>query len=341
MKVIHLPLNASQMSILCKGLRENGVEATACNYVSHAFGFQNSDDICLHLEKYSTQREKEQILRKFYDYAIKEYDIFHFHYTDLSIFPNRDELERIKKTGKKMVIQHCGSEVRRLSIARSFNNPFVEVKDYWKKESRIISLLNDLSNIFDHAVVADYELYNYVKGYYKNVHVINQVIDLRNIPPSYPCPTTKIPLIVHAPSHQKVKGTEYILEAVNRLKACGYQFEFKLVEKMNNDKALELYRQADIIIDQLCIGAFGIVSLEAMALGKTVICFIRDDLIKTYPPNLPIVNTNPTTIYNVLRRILINHEQRHSLGVRGREFVEEYYDSIKVGKQLIELYNKL
>ncbi|MGM7719608.1 glycosyltransferase family 4 protein [Metabacillus sp. Hm71] len=341
MKVIHLPLNASQMSIICKGLRENGVEAKACNFVDHEFGFKDHNDICLYLEKIKNKKLKQQKLKNFYEQVINKYDIFHFHFTDLTVFPSQSELKYFKKLGKKMVIQHCGSEVRRLSVARSFNNPYVQVKEFWQDESRITALLQKLSNIFDQAVVADHELYHYVKDFYKNVHIINQVIDLEKISPSYPSRTNKKPLVVHAPSHQKVKGTEFVLDAVQRLKAAGYLFEFKLIEKMKNERALQLYRQADIIIDQLCIGAFGIVSLEAMALGKPVICFIRDDLIKTYPSNLPIVNASPITIYNVLEHILSNPTERYNLGVKGRKYVEKHYDANIVAKQLIDLYNKI
>lgn len=104
---------------------------------------------------------------------------------------------------------------------------------------------------------------------------------------------------------------------------------------------MEIYRQADIIIDQLCIGAFGMLSLERMALGKPVICYIRENLIETYPSELPIINANPKTIYNQLRSIISNGELLRNLGEKGRVCVERHHDSIKIAHQLKSLYEIL
>ena len=77
--------------------------------------------------------------------------------------------------------------------------------------------------------------------------------------------------MLHAPSRRIVKGTKYILDAVEELKSEGLKFDFKMVEGMKNSDAKELYRTADIVVDQLRIGWYGVLAVEAMALGKPVI----------------------------------------------------------------------
>ncbi|MCM3100037.1 glycosyltransferase [Priestia megaterium] len=114
-----------------------------------------------------------------------------------------------------------------------------------------------------------------------------------------------------------------------------------LVENMSHKSVMEIYRQADIIIDQLCIEAFGMLSLERMALGKPVICYIPEDLIETYASELPIINANPKTIYNQLRSIISNGELLRNLGEKGRVYVERHHDSIKIAHQLKSLYEIL
>lgn len=90
---------------------------------------------------------------------------------------------------------------------------------------------------------------------------------------STPGPT---PIVIHAPSHRGAKGTAHILEAVDRLKAEGVAFEFVLVEKLSNTEARKLYERADLVVDQLLAGWYGGFAVEAMALGKPVICYLRD-----------------------------------------------------------------
>ena len=62
------------------------------------------------------------------------------------------------------------------------------------------------------------------------------------------------PVIIHAPSRRRVKGTDAVLAAINQLQAEGIAFEFRLVEGLPNDEALKLYAESDIIVDQLGLG---------------------------------------------------------------------------------------
>lgn len=88
------------------------------------------------------------------------------------------------------------------------------------------------------------------------------------------------PLVIHAPSHRGVKGTRYIMEAVARLKAEGVNFEFTLVEGLSNAQARALSETADLLVDQLLTGWYGAVAVEMMALGKPVVCYLREDDLK-------------------------------------------------------------
>lgn len=328
------------MTVMCQALRSIGVEATSCHFEQGRYQFK--PDICLHLEKLSP-RERMEKKREFLLEAAQKYDVFHFHFGE-TFFPDRSDLAFLKNLGKKLVVQHRGSEVRRLSIARKMGNPYVFVKENWRNESKIIDNLKELSKYIDHAIVADHELLPYIKDYYKHVHVIRQVIDPNQFAPVYPSPSKKKPLIVHCPSHRKMKGTKYILDAIKKLKKKKrnkLKFDFLLLENVPHHEVLRAYRQADLVIDQLRIGAFGIASLEGMALGKPVICYIRDGLEKTYPPGLPIYQANPDTIYRAIKKLIKHPEKRKKLGIKGRRYVEQFYNSKEIAKDLLKLYKHL
>lgn len=152
------------------------------------------------------------------------------------------------------------------------------------------------------------------------------------------------PLILHAPSHQKVKGTKYVLDAVKRLEREGYKFNFELVN-LPFEEAKMRYKEADIIIDQLLAGWYGGFAVEAMALGKPVISYIREKDLSFIPlemkNDLPIINASPQNIYNKLKRYIENPELLNSIGLRSRSYIEKWHDPDKIVLQLISEYEKI
>ncbi|GGB49046.1 glycosyltransferase family 1 protein [Virgibacillus dakarensis] len=334
MRVLHIPEGGLPMINLCRALRSTGVTATACHFYANHFNFQS--DVCLNLQDIP-EHLREKKINQYFKKVIKEYDIFHFHFGG-TFFPDKRDLKILKRAGKKMVVHHRGSDVRLLSAAKS-QNQFVRVKPEWTEE-KIKENLAQLSKYIDHAIVQDYELETYINDYYKETHVIPHIIDHNELQPNYP-KGKATPLIVHAPTKRDLKGTEFILEAVKQLKNSGVSLEFKLIEGMDHQETIKLLAKADIVIDQLRIGSYGYLSTEAMALGKPVICYIREDLIDKYPAKLPIVNANPDSITTVLGNLINTPNQWKSLGVKGRAYAKQHHSAQKVINQYIEVYKKL
>lgn len=146
--------------------------------------------------------------------------------------------------------------------------------------------------------------------------------------------------IVHGPSNRAIKGTKYLLEAVETLQKEGVPVELKLIEGMRHADAMRACRDADIAIDQLLIGAYGQFSVEMMALGKPVICYIRDDLRDFYTGDLPIISADPSSITRVLRQLVEHRDRWEALGQRGRAYVRDVHDSAIVARQALERYSQ-
>lgn len=149
--------------------------------------------------------------------------------------------------------------------------------------------------------------------------------------------------IIHAPSHRAFKGTRFVLKAVNLLKEQGFHFNFELIEGLSNSEARKHYETADILIDQLLAGWYGGLAVELMALGKPVICYIREDDLKFIPAqmrqDLPIINASPSSIYSVLKEWLL--KPRSELISRAREcrrYVEKWHDPLKIAAILKQDY---
>ncbi|HSK72878.1 MAG TPA: glycosyltransferase, partial [Pyrinomonadaceae bacterium] len=156
----------------------------------------------------------------------------------------------------------------------------------------------------------------------------------------FPDPLNKKPVVVHSPSAPVAKGTKFILQAIESLKAK-YDFEFVLVENMAREKALETMRGCDIFVDQLIIGSHGYAAVEAMAFGKPVVCYINPVTGKNYLPELPIFNANPENITEKLEILLKDGALRNELGKKGRNYVEKYHDDKKLAENLAKTYREV
>lgn len=152
-----------------------------------------------------------------------------------------------------------------------------------------------------------------------------------------------LPVLAHAPSHQGVKGTRFVLDAVQRLRQEGVQFEFKLIEGVPHNEAMRLYAGADLLVDQLLVGWYGGVAVEVMALGKPVVAYIRESDLQFLPSEmsaaLPIISATPATLHDVLRHWL--RGPRDALVERGRSsraFVERWHHPRAVAETTRDTY---
>ncbi|MCR2804442.1 glycosyltransferase family protein [Paenibacillus soyae] len=334
MKVLHLPYNpAGQMSSQALALRKAGVQASFCTYGESVYKYP-TDIRSPIAHVYGAKRISA--MDHFAREALQQYDLFHFHggltFSNSYQYPDLPLLE-----GKKKIMNFWGSEVRRLSIAET-NNPYIRVK--LTDEAAIEERLKKLSAHFEHVIVPDYEIFEYVNEYFENVHIIRYVVDHEGIVPHYPAVDSTRPLIVHAPSEPYLKGTEFVCAAIEQLKTKA-DFDFRLVQNMPHSEAMALYKDADIIVDQLCLGVYSILSIESMLHGKPVITYIRDDLRERYPADLPVVSANPDTIEETLLHLLQHPEERYRLGVEGREYAVKHHSPEKIAQELLEIYSKL
>lgn len=164
-----------------------------------------------------------------------------------------------------------------------------------------------------------------------------------------PYHTRLLPRVVHLPSNKEVKGTTAIVLAIQDLLAEGASFQFSyLNEPVSHHEALQLIRDADIVID--CInmvqrarghafpfGEFGNLAKECAALGRPVIT--NHQFVSEYDRHyghagVTIANTT-ADLKSVLRGLVNNAESRTAAAHRGLEWVSKNHSYKAAASQLL------
>jgi glycosyltransferase involved in cell wall biosynthesis len=189
---------------------------------------------------------------------------------------------------------------------------------------------------YAHAMLAAGLSFRYVPGGV-NLHFL--VVDVEKMEPRYGPPAADRPLkLVHAPNHPHFKGTHYLEQAVARLQSEGHAIELSMLTGVSNEEVLELLRSADLVADQFIGGSFGYFAVEAMALGKPVLCYVRDPSLLPSPEALPIISANPDTLYDVLRAVIADRASLPEIGRRSRAYVETNLSIPAFAERLRGLY---
>ena len=281
-------------------------------------------------------------------WAVLRYDIFQFYFD--SGFLNRTigkrlEMPLLKLLGKKVIVSAYGADIRVERVTRALGT----YNCCTDCTQRLVACICDerkaarnLAHVRRYAdlTLSMGDMIEYTPG--SRNDVFYWAIDLKKWPFVGVSLASSPVKVVHAPNHAQFKGTRYLVECVAQLQKEGYAVELVLIQGLRNDEAMEHYKQADIVADQFLIGWHGNFAVEAMALGKPVIAYIRKP--EQYLPKgveCPIVSANPDCLKQALITLIDNPQLRYDLGVRGRRYVEQVFSLEHVGERMDRLYRQL
>ncbi len=281
-------------------------------------------------------------------WAVLRYDVFQLYFD--GGFLNRTigkrlEMPLLKILGKKIVVSAYGADVRTERKTRNLGT----YNCCTDCTQRLVACICDESKAkrnLDHVrryadrTLSMGDMTEYTPGSQNDVFY--WAIDLKKWPFVGASPSSKPVKVVHAPNHPQFKGTRFLIACIQELKDEGLPVDLRLVSGVSHDEAMEIYKQADIIADQFLIGWHGNFAVEAMALGKPVLAYIRKP--ETYLPQdmeCPIVSANPDTLKVELIRLIENPEVRVELGIKGRQFVEAVYSLERVGARMDRIYREV
>lgn len=250
-----------------------------------------------------------------------------------------------KLANVKVVVTAYGADVQEMSRSPNLLFKHVNGRDYPGHRLRRASIAADIDRWTKHAnhIIGGCEWVDYMY-HWDTLMLAHFSIDVDLWKPVEPgqarlaTSDTKL-RILHAPNHRAIKGTKYFVEAIDDLVRDGLPVELVILEGVPNDQVRSVMASVDVVADQLVIGWYAMFAMEAMALEKPVLCYLREDLERLYiaaglikPGEIPIINCTPMTVKETIRELISHREQLSDLGKRSREFLVKHHSLQAIGK---------
>jgi glycosyltransferase involved in cell wall biosynthesis len=308
LRVTHCPVNTAGVPWQnVQALRRKGVDARLVVFERYR----------LHPEADWSLDRSEGFLRRQLVQAralaqlLPQTDVFHFYFA-LTLVPKSLQFPILRAARKRSVMHFLGSDIRGKRPA--------ELAWAARAGARI---------------VGSYDATRWVP----EAEVVPPGIDLRDYTPVPPSDTRK-PVVLHAPSNRRRKGTEHVIAASEQLPV-----ELEIVEGLHHDEARRRYARADIVVDQLNAGWYGLFAIEAMALGKPVVAFLHEGAVArtedAFDTRVPIVSATADTLVERLRPLVEDAQERRRIGAASRAYVEQVHDVDRIANRLLDIYARL
>ena len=333
MRVLHAPAEiAGQASVLARALRALGVDAHSLAY-NQGFPQYRPDE----QRPYDDQPPLQRYLG-YLDSArrhLGRWDVYHFHFGRTLIPPHNPDLPLHHALGRRVVFHYHGCDVRdRAHMLATHARAACTECDPFCIPSRQKRILASATRWVDDELVSTPDLLESAP----RAHHLPVAVDLADYPfaPAVVRPTR----VVHAPTNRLIKGTRYVEAAYQALRPRFPGVSFEVVERRPWSELRAILADADVVVDQVFMGWYGMVAVEAMALGKPVLCFIRDD----FEPRLadcPLVRCTKDDLAARLAEVLSGTTDRAALGERGRAYAEREHAAPVIAGRLLALYRSL
>jgi glycosyltransferase involved in cell wall biosynthesis len=281
--------------------------------------------------------------------ALREFDVVHFNFGSTFLpryWPSTHrgaraayglyaravelrDLAWLRRRGRAVFVTFQGDDARTAESLRGRLDDSAWLDDYYDarddaRKGRAIRSLTDVDGVY----ALNPDLVALLPGAsflpYAN-------IDLRTYAQA-PLPRNRQPVVVHAPTDRRTKGTSHVVTASGA-------FELRLVEGLSRDALRGELERADVYVDQLLIGWYGGTAVEAMALGRPVVAYLHEPHLDGIPAEmraeLPIVSATPATVSEAIEEAL---DRREELAERGRRFVERWHDPLKIAERTKAAY---
>lgn len=161
--------------------------------------------------------------------------------------------------------------------------------------------------------------------------------------PDHDLRTEGPPVVLHAPTRPRQKGTAQIEAALEQLRQEGHAFEYRKLVGVPNEEVVAALLSSELVIDEVhgdtLLGGLGV---EGAAAGCAVIVagYAGDVIESTHTCPLPPIRLiDPDELLDEVRRNLAEPERRHQAGAALRSFVEANWRPVDVAGRVLAIFD--
>lgn len=165
--------------------------------------------------------------------------------------------------------------------------------------------------------------------------------------------------VIFSPYLSALRGSQILIEVISQLELSHPNIRLRLIKgnpslarfakrmvnnveilnQIPNEEMPKLYEEADVVVSDLGLGYLTVSSLEAMAIGRPVIQFIRGDLYRETPP--VVVCRSVFDLKRNLTTLLALRGYGEGVVLSQRKYVEKYHDAEKVANKFVKIYEEM
>jgi len=273
------------------------------------------------------------------------FDVFHFYFGQSLCGPALWDVPWLKRMGKRVFFHFCGCDIRDSKhVVATHEHSACAV--CWpmacslnRLKARRVAL-----RYADGVFVSTPDLLEFVPG----AVLLPQPVDLAQLEALAQSPQASVPAsrpgvdrpvrVAHAPSDRTIKGTDVIITVIERLQQRGLNVRLVLVENTSHAESVAVCNTCDLAVDQLLVGAYGQYAVEMMALGKPCLCYVRQDLLSSYPQDCPLILASVDDFEQILAEWVTHPDLWQEAGEKGKRYVKALHDANTVAKACLAAY---
>ncbi|ANS77943.1 putative aminotransferase, class-II [Serinicoccus hydrothermalis] len=247
-----------------------------------------------------------------------------------------DDVAALDAAGVRHAVVYHGSEIRdlRQHAAAYPHSPFGgEWDDYLRTLQEVVGRnARDLAAYPGTVLVSTPDLLDVLPGATWLPLVVD--VDRFAAAPGRRALGRERPVVLHAPSNPRLKGTEVVERVLEGLQSAGL-VEYRRLAGVPHEQMAAFVADADVVVDQVVLGNPGVLLAETLAAGRLAVAHLaagvrermaRADRDLGGDGVVPVVEADAGTLEQALRDVLADRDGHTTLASRGPAWAGRHHD---------------
>jgi hypothetical protein len=132
-------------------------------------------------------------------------------------------------------------------------------------------------------------------------------------------------VVVHIPTRPWLKGSHLVDGALQDLHEDGV-VDYRRLEQVSAETVRREVLDADVVIDQVVLGCYGVMAVQGMAAGRLTLAHVHERNRARVGGDLPVVEVTPDSLVAVIQAVASDRDAFRAAAAAGPAFVRHWHD---------------